>query len=168
MQRGEREKNARTTTQLLDGALLDKSDQRFEVLGALDELSSQLSLFTCALDEKDAACVKVVLEELWLLSSEVVACGASSASDRLERIRAARDALFEHAPRGFVHFHGCHAAAQADLARAVCRRAERELVRLAQERPGEVAEEQLLYLDVLSDWLFLFACRLAGTRDVRI
>ena len=150
----------------MDGSLPDKDDQRFEVLGSLDELSAQLSLLICALDGRDVPSVELVLEELQCLAAELAACDGAPlpASARLERLYAARDELFDHAPRAFVSFCGCSAAAQTNLARAVCRRAERELVRLALLRPGEVADEQLLYLDVLSDWLFLFACKLMGAQ----
>jgi cob(I)alamin adenosyltransferase len=68
--------------------------------------------------------------------------------------------------RSFVLPAGTEAAARAHLARAVVRRAERALVRLAAE---EVLNPELVrYLNRLSDHMFVLArtCNAGGAGDV--
>jgi cob(I)alamin adenosyltransferase len=68
--------------------------------------------------------------------------------------------------REFVLPGGTHAAATCQLARTVCRRAERTLVALQRTEP--VSPETLRYLNRLSDLLFVTARtlnRLAGTAE---
>jgi len=162
MHKGERRRQAKTKSELADGTLLAKSDQRFECLGAIDELSAQLALLACGLMREDAVYVEAALAELAELSGALAKRADTNGAARLERIRAERDRLFGYAQRGFIRFSSCRAAAEADLARAICRRAERELVRLPADSGDEAANNTLLYLDCLADWLFLFACKLAG------
>jgi cob(I)alamin adenosyltransferase len=67
----------------------------------------------------------------------------------------------------FILPGGTRAAAQAHLARCVCRRAERRLMTLHRAEP--VAAEALQYLNRLSDFLFVLARhlnRLGGRPDV--
>jgi len=62
----------------------------------------------------------------------------------------------EMAPlREFILPGGCPAAAQLHLARCACRRAERQIVRLAAHAP--IRGEVLCYVNRLSDALFVLA-----------
>jgi cob(I)alamin adenosyltransferase len=68
----------------------------------------------------------------------------------------------------FVLPGGTTAAAQLHLARAVCRRAERRVVTLARVSKTPVARETIVYLNRLSDLLFVLARaanRAAGRDD---
>ncbi|MEW6423013.1 MAG: cob(I)yrinic acid a,c-diamide adenosyltransferase, partial [Deinococcota bacterium] len=56
---------------------------------------------------------------------------------------------------GFVHPGGTPTAAALHVARTVARRAEREVIRLAQEE--EVGEHVQVYLNRVSDLLFVMA-----------
>ena len=79
--------------------------------------------------------------------------------------RAMDDAETELPPlRAFVLPGGTPKAAALHLARTVCRRAERSVVRLAREE--EAPAEILVYLNRLSDLLFTLA-RLANHREGR-
>jgi cob(I)alamin adenosyltransferase len=57
----------------------------------------------------------------------------------------------------FILPGGLLAAAQIHLARTVCRRAERLVVRLARQQGSDVPRALLLYLNRLSDLLFVLA-----------
>jgi len=162
MRKGDRRRQAKISGELADGTILPKSDLRFECIGAIDELSAQLALLACDLMRDDAACVEAALAELGGLSAALAGCADTAHGLRLERIRAERDRLYPFARQGFARFSSCRVAAGADLARAICRRAERALVRLSAQPIDEAAHNNLLYLDCLADWLFLFACKLAG------
>jgi cob(I)alamin adenosyltransferase len=82
--------------------------------------------------------------------------------DDVERFNAELGPLKE-----FVLPGGTRAAATAHVARTVCRRAERALVRMAASEP--VSDNLRRYLNRLSDLLFVLARalnRAAGTPDV--
>jgi cob(I)alamin adenosyltransferase len=66
----------------------------------------------------------------------------------------------------FVLPGGSTAAAWCHLARTVCRRAERDAVTLT--RTDTVNPQVIIYLNRLSDWLFVLArvCNDNGARDV--
>ena len=69
--------------------------------------------------------------------------------------------------RNFILPGGSEAGARLHVARTVCRRAERQLVKFAQDRP--VAPTIVTYLNRLSDWLFVQARAAnhdAGVADV--
>ena len=78
---------------------------------------------------------------------------------QVERLEADIDALnAEIAPlTSFVLPAGSAAASYLHLARTVCRRAEREAVRLADRHDEPVSAEALKYLNRLSDLLFVMA-----------
>jgi cob(I)alamin adenosyltransferase len=79
---------------------------------------------------------------------------------RLERLLDAYDAQVPPL-RAFVLPGGHETAARAHLARTVCRRAERAVVRLAHAE--EVRDDVITYLNRLSDFLFVVA-RLLNVR----
>jgi cob(I)alamin adenosyltransferase len=88
---------------------------------------------------------------------------------RVLRLETALDRLnAELAPlKEFILPGGSRPAAQAHIARTICRRAERSLVRLRREAP--VHDVSLRYLNRLSDLLFVLARslnRAAGGSDV--
>ena len=69
--------------------------------------------------------------------------------------------------RGFVLPGGVESAARAQVCRAVCRRAERRILALAQE--AQVPVEVLQYVNRLSDFLFVLALHenfLAGKDEI--
>ena len=59
--------------------------------------------------------------------------------------------------RQFILPTGSRACAALHLARAICRRAERRVVSLARMEPGRVSNENAVYLNRLSDFLFVVA-----------
>ena len=78
------------------------------------------------------------------------------------------DAMDERLPplRNFILPGGGLAACQLHVARSVCRRAERQAVRLV--RKGDLAESAAVYLNRLSDYLFMaarFASLEAGAEE---
>lgn len=76
---------------------------------------------------------------------------------QVERLEAEIDSLNEHLQplRSFVLPGGSPTAAYLHLARTVCRRAERQVIELA-DRPGESVSPALIkYVNRLSDFLFV-------------
>jgi cob(I)alamin adenosyltransferase len=162
-------------TRLPGGAAVSKADGRIEALGALDELNAALGLAAAAGPSlRDV--LQRVQHELLAVGANVAAWAGQAggnvpvlgpeAVERLEReIDAAEEQL---APlRQFILPGGSEAAARLHVARGVCRRAERAVVRLGGTDEGRVP--WLAYLNRLSDWLFVMARlanKQAGVPDV--
>lgn len=150
---------------------MSKSAPRIAALGEIDELNCALGV---VLAEPIAEAVRELLQEvqhdLFDLGGEVSIPGRSAVGPAhvarldawLERWNATLAPLKE-----FVLPGGARAAGAAHVARAVCRRAERTLVALAEREA--VNPEALRYLNRLSDLLFVLARVLnrdAGRGDV--
>ena len=154
----------RGQTGLIGGGRVPKSDLRVEAYGTVDELTAALGFARaiCA-DEEVRELTKQIQRELFAVSGAV----ANPASVEREPPYVTDEmvaALTAHVNRieamegivGDWSLPGEHAAAAAyDIARTVCRRAERAVVRLA-ESNEEVPPEVTAYLNRLSDLLWLF------------
>ena len=147
------------TTGLGDGTRVRKDALRVEAMGNIDELSCAIG---CALAEPMPEDVRAILasiqNDLFDLGGEVCIPGRSAMWDaHVERLEARIESLREPLPplRDFVFPGGTRAGAAVHLARAVCRRAERSLVKLGTAEG--VSELSVKYLNRLSDLLFLAA-----------
>lgn len=161
MKKGGKGATAKRTSRLADGGELPKGDPRFEAIGTLDELAAHLSLIGFDLEAPETATVATIIEDLTALSAALAADKASAGitEEILARLQSFHDNLFDTVDPGtaFVRARFNRTAARADIARTICRRAERDLLRLA---PGSVDDAALLYVDLLSDWIFLLARKL--------
>lgn len=166
------------TTSLGGGQRVDKDALRVEAFGTVDELNSQVGLVRAvgASDAVDAELARIQ-NELFHLGSDLCVLEEDRQAMPVPRIEprhvdaleSAMDRLSETLPplENFVLPGGCPAAAQLHVARAVCRRAERLVVRLSREET--VSPEILRYLNRLSDALFVLARyenRSRGVEDV--
>ena len=166
------------TTALIGGDRVKKSSLRIECYGTVDELNAVLGLVGVALRDSEAAgalapIVSRVQNELFNLGAELATPDAErrarspqvSAAD-VSRLESEIDELNADLPelRSFVLPGGGAASAHLHLARTVCRRAERLLVALADDEPGNVDDAALKYLNRLSDALFVFG-RFAAAAD---
>lgn len=162
-------------TGLGDGSRTSKAEQRLECMGTIDELSACLGL-VCALVEPQPAnkdtehlleCFHRIQGHLSDLTAELASpAGKQRISPGLITwLEGEIDGWSGTLPelRSFILPGGGPAGACLHLARTICRRAERNLVRLAQHEP--VAETSLAYLNRLSDALFMaarYAAKLGG------
>lgn len=151
------------STGLAGGERVAKDHPRIDAIGAVDELNSHLGLLRSAtLDADDDALLETLQHRLFDLGGELAMPGT-------ELLRAAHTTQLEHALddynaalpplREFVLPGGSAAAARCHVARAVCRRAERELLRLSRVEP--VNSAGITFLNRLSDLLFVLARTLA-------
>ena len=173
-------------TQLASGQRVRKDDLRIECVGSLDELSSFLGLARAVLaaeasapkgNEAEALVVWLarIQHELYLLGGELARRedegDAASARIVAEHVRTL-DLEIEQADvglpklRAFILPGGGVAAAHLHVARAVCRRLERQAVRLASVEA--LGAQVLPYLNRLSLALFSMARKaaaLSGAQD---
>ena len=161
-------------TALFGGGRVSKDHPRTSAYGDVDELNSAVGLARAtAPAELFDDLLEGIQRDLFSIGGrlatpepEKVAKAIAKAVLPPERVesfeRAMDDAETELPPlRAFVLPGGTPKAAALHLARTVCRRAERSVVRLAREE--EAPAEILVYLNRLSDLLFTLA-RLANHR----
>ncbi|MGE0386922.1 MAG: cob(I)yrinic acid a,c-diamide adenosyltransferase [Gammaproteobacteria bacterium] len=150
-------------TGLGDGSRTRKSGARIEAIGDVDELNSVVGLLRShRLPESVAATLAEVQHDLFDLGGELAIPGTAMVpAAYAQRLEQAIDALNTDLPplKEFILPGGGTAASICHLARAVCRRAERALVRLYESEPGSA--DAAAYLNRLSDYLFVAARALA-------
>jgi cob(I)alamin adenosyltransferase len=146
------------TTGLADGTRVQKDHLRIEVLGCLDELSSQIGLVAAHLKGEPRGELSVIQHRLFDLGAEIAIPGTRRLGARdvawLEQHLDAHNAGLPPL-REFLLPGGGVAAAHCHLARALCRRCERRLVHLGREVELNPSTRQ--YLNRLSDLLFVLA-----------
>lgn len=159
------------TTGLGDGSRIAKDSARIEAIGAVDELNSTLGVLLAEpLPDAVGDCLTEVQHDLFDLGGELSTPGYNAMSDAqvlrleeaVERFNADLAPLKE-----FILPGGSRPASLAHVARTVCRRAERAVVRLG--ATDDVRECTRKYLNRLSDLLFVLARvlnRAAGGADV--
>ena len=154
-------------TRLASGAQVSKSDARVEAYGGVDETNACLGLARLTAPPEIDALLARIQNELFDLGADLATPARPGedkgavlrVSDRqVERLEAEIDRLNAELPelKSFVLPGGTATAAALHLARTVCRRAEREAVRLM-EAGEPVSGPALRYLNRLSDWLFVAA-----------
>jgi cob(I)alamin adenosyltransferase len=158
-------------TGLADGSRVAKDAPRIEAIGAVDELNSAIgALLAERLPRDIRACLSGVQHDLFDLGGELSVPGHEIMSDaHVRRLEASLDRFNAALPplKDFILPGGTRAAGCAHLARSVCRRAERRLVRLSGKEA--VPRDAVRYLNRLSDLLFVLARvlnRRAGRADV--
>jgi len=152
-------------TGLAGGIRVSKSSLRVETYGTVDELNSALGLARSMCDDADLReRTKRIQRELFRIGSALATPVQSSKPQLpvlLESVEELTGQVYElEATEGLLSDWSLPgetvAGAAYDLARTVCRRAERSVVRLIES--GEAVEPNILaYLNRLSDLLWLFA-----------
>ena len=161
------------STGLGTGARVSKEAQRVEAMGEVDELNAVLGrLVALSLPAEAQASLLRVQHELFELGSEL--CLPGTGYIRLGEAQVTRleqETDFFNEPLGplkeFILPGGHPWAAEAHVARTVCRRVERHLVALFRAETGNPFSAQ--YINRLSDLLFVMARWLnlqAGRGDV--
>lgn len=168
-------------TGLFGGGRVSKHDARIEAFGAVDELNAVVGVARAELAAADWECegldalLDAVQHHLFDLGAELATRdpqeqGTAMLGERhvklLEEEIDRLDARLEPLKQ-FILPGGARAAAQLHLARCVCRRAERLIVALA--RRESVRDLTVIYVNRLSDLLFVAARaanQAAGVGDV--
>ena len=164
----------RGKTSLFSGERVNKSDLRVEAYGDVDELNSLLGALVAFLPSGEADLageIQRVQSDLLHVGAWLAVTPGSLASSELPSItqehskglEAAIDRMEEGLPtlKDFLLPGGHVSAAWAHVARAVCRRAERHVVRLFAGTDEDETSLQrqgvVTYLNRLSDYLFVLA-----------
>lgn len=160
------------TTGLVGGTRVPKDSQRIESYGAIDELNAIIGVARACNREEAPHAGRERLERILLqIQNDLFDLGSELATpphafregmfrigrEEIDRIESWIDECQETlAPlRSFVLPGGGRVSAVLHHARAVCRRAEREILRLSREQ--DLGEHVLPYVNRLGDLLFVLA-----------
>ena len=152
-------------TALFGGGRVSKHHSRVEAYGTIDELNSILGVARAAgASPPTDAWLNTVQNQLFHLGADL-ATPLDAQADWVTRVSQREITWLENSIdqmdeeleplKNFILPGGTAAAANLQLARAVCRRAERLVVALAESET--LGEYVLPYINRLSDWLFTLA-----------
>lgn len=151
-------------TSLVGGERVRKNDVRVEAYGTVDELNAVIGLLMAECKPVDAEAAKqleTISCRLFDLGSYLASIGSEGAmlpapaAEDVKQLEAAVDAVDSSVPpfRCFLLPGGHHAAAQAHVARTICRRAERRILDVA-DSGYPVEPTAMEWVNRLSDYLF--------------
>ncbi len=147
---------------LISGERLPKDELVFEVIGTLDELNSWLGLVVAKMPLKNQRRVLIGAQRQLFIISGVIA-GSTQVkfqAAHLKTLETQTDALHRQLSDDwhtkFVYPGGTVLGGELDIARTVCRRAERRLVNY--RRQVNFPAAILKYLNRLSDYLYMLRC----------
>lgn len=152
-------------TGLFDGTRVAKSHALIRAFGDIDELDAVLGVAANAAERAATkAAIQQLQHEIFVVKSDLATPAQASKGVRrvtkedVKAIEARTDALEAALPplTQFIMNGGTTCAANLQLARTVARRAERSAWE-AHEAPGGINEEVLVWLNRVSDYLFLLA-----------
>ncbi len=171
---------------IIGGVRIQKSDTIFEVLGTLDELNASLSLlineFSQLKNAKYLKQLKALLSELVDIQFLIFELGAFVANPKTtikqteflkqdtESLETRMDELDKLLPelKNFVIPGGSEASTAGHFSRAVCRRLERQIMKLKSVKKPAF-KNIIRYINRLSDYLFVvsrFANLVSKNKDV--
>jgi len=154
------------TTGFLGPGRVPKDDLRIEAYGTIDELNSVLGVARAhGLDVQLDELVRRLQDELFALGSAladplpqgtfhnvITDAHVASLEQTIDALEAELDPLTQ-----FILPGGTASASQVHLARTVCRRGERLVVKLSRVQHEHVSKTLIVYLNRLSDLLFVLA-----------
>ncbi len=163
------------TTRILSGIELSKADVRIKAIGSIDELSSYIGLLR-SFDPVPSPIKNFLLEiqnDLFKISA-MLACPSKKLYERIpkitgtdiEKLEIQIDRYEKLLPRQryFILPGGTMETSFFHVARAVCRRAETNIVELNDQE--ELEALILKYLNRLSDYLFILARYIAHEQGI--
>lgn len=164
----------RGQTMLGDGRRVSKTALRVEVLGVIDELSTVLGLVHSSKFPVKRPVVGIQKDLMRIGAVVSKYQDQLDLSDRLIFLEKQIDKMQTELPEleSFILPGGSPTAAFLHQARAICRRAERRTVELAEQESHQLEKLKpvISYLNRLSDFLFILARQVnlwAGDREER-
>lgn len=152
------------TTSIIGGERVPKYSLRLEAYGTIDELSAFIGNLVAddsVIDQQRYDLLKIqnTLFNIGMYLATPPAVKEKEvkglSDDDITEMESWIDAMDEQLPQlhNFIIPGGCKASAKANLARTVCRRAERRILQLASEE--EVDKLIIAYINRLSDYLYV-------------
>jgi len=163
------------STSLIGGTRVPKHHIRIESYGTVDELNSYIGLLNDQDIDKDIqAFLLEIQDRLFTIGSSLASDPEKSKmtipdllEDDVKALESRIDDMTNALPvmKSFILPGGHTIVSYCHIARCVCRRAERNITQLAENE--EVDDLVLIYLNRLSDYLFVLARKLAQELNVK-
>lgn len=161
-------------TSLFGGRRVPKDALRVETFGTIDELNSLLGIIRSQeLPDEIEEIIGSVQNDLFVIGADLATPYQRGEKPRIPRLKLRRIEVLEKyidsieknliELRSFILPGGVRPAAELHLARTVCRRAERLVVRLS--RNEKITAAIIPFINRLSDLLFVLARRVNDTAD---
>ena len=168
------------TTRLATGEEVNKWNVRVTAYGSVDEINAALGVAALSASGDMASAIHRIQNDLFDLGADLATPDRGKdlsweplriVEAQVIRLEREIDAMNANIPPldSFVLPGGSEVSARLHVARTTCRRAERDVAKLASTETEIVSPEALAYINRLSDWLFV-ACRAAnndGADDVK-
>ncbi len=158
---------------LANGDRITKTDLLFEVMGDVDELNAQIGMIR-ALNERKETAKEKIDGQLSKIQHKLFDVGAQVAQYKDNNIQSSDIEILEQwiddwqeqlePLKQFILPAGTQVGSAAHLARSICRRAERKAWQVAATH--EIEREVMMYLNRLSDYMFVLARVLNGGNEV--
>ena len=152
-------------TSLFGGERVSKDEVRIEAFGTVDELNSIIGTARAFNENEEIDSILARIQDNLFVLGADLATPVNSRNASVPRISAGNISSIERAIdqleskldplKSFVLPGGSRPASLLHFARTVCRRAERRTVTLWKK--GEISDEATIYLNRLSDFLFVLA-----------
>jgi cob(I)alamin adenosyltransferase len=155
------------TTALIGGNRVMKDDERIEAYGTVDELNSWIGLLRDqTIDERSIRVLIEIQDRLFTIES-LLAKGSGEfklpkiSEDDVVLLENEIDAMNEHLPplTRFILPGGHTTVSYCHLARTVCRRAERIMIKVNRKYP--IDPLTIKYVNRLSDYLFVLSRKIS-------
>ncbi|MBN1415889.1 MAG: cob(I)yrinic acid a,c-diamide adenosyltransferase [Bacteroidales bacterium] len=156
------------TTSLIGGKRTSKSNIRIEAYGTVDELICQIGLLRDQVSSSEYQALLIGIQDRLMICAAILASDCDDCGEKIPELKQSYIQELENAidnmQKGlpglssFVLPGGHVISSYAQVARAVCRRAERRIVEVSSKH--FVPDTVLQYINRLSDFLFVFSRRL--------
>lgn len=163
------------STGLFGGPRVSKDDDRIEAYGTVDELNAALGMARSAdLDTDIDSQLDQIQHELFSIGAELATPDPDEYDLRIigeDHVAVLEGWVDEHEKslpplKHFILPTGHPAATALHLARSICRRAERRTVTLVRRHEVSISEALIVYLNRLSDLLFVLTRVVNHRREI--
>jgi cob(I)alamin adenosyltransferase len=163
------------TSGLVGGNRVKKSDLRLEAYGTVDELNSWIGLIRSAISDHEVSDLLMDIQNnLFIIGSKLASDEQGKRitdslvieTDKIENLEKAIDKYEVHLPviHNFILPGGSVLSGYCHIARTVCRRAERCIIRMDEDPTMD--QRIVQYVNRLSDYLFVLARKIANDTGV--
>jgi cob(I)alamin adenosyltransferase len=150
-------------TSLYDGKRVKKDEIRVESYGTVDELNSSIGFARHFVDDEEINAILLRIQrELFDVAGELATTDRDKFPEKIDEthVKALETIIDDYLERidkmdAFIIPGSNKAAASLHVARTICRRAERRILKLSREE--EVSEWLMKYVNRLSDTLYAMA-----------
>jgi cob(I)alamin adenosyltransferase len=155
-------------TTLIGGKKVPKDHIRIEAYGTIDELIAHVGMLRDLSDSADLGLLLLMIQDRLMVCASVLATDCEDCNIKIpqlsesdiEKIENSIDEMESSLPalKSFILPGGNITSSQCHIARTICRRAERQIIRLSSEL--FVPDTVLKYVNRLSDYLFVLGRKL--------